>query len=190
MHERSRLAAALSALPLALLPFLPLSVLAQPLPLEPGEIVETRDDAIWSWHPDGSGWVAERRYAAQGESLDAFAGACSGRDPEAGGAALLMARTVAHLLVHPEPYLPFVVRACAELLAWLAMVAALVVRPGTRVMSAAVALALLAGGGLDAPLGAVSLAVAALALARHPGLDLRDLGKLQPAADEQTPARD
>jgi hypothetical protein len=87
-----------------------------------------------------------------------------GREREADGAALLLARAVESMLARPEPYLPFVARSAAETLTWLTVAGALVLRPRGALASAAVALALVARGSLEVPLAAAGLVIAALAL--------------------------
>jgi uncharacterized membrane protein len=96
-----------------------------------------------------------------------------GDDPEAGGAALLVARAVQKLQLAPMPYTPALLRSFVELVGWLAALAALAVPARARLMGAAVSLALVARGNLELPLCAVALVIAALVLAHHPGPDLR-----------------
>jgi len=95
-----------------------------------------------------------------------------GQDPEASGASLLIARAVHELLTHPEPYVPELLRIGIESVTWVTVLAVLIFNPRGRMMSAAVALALVARGNLDIPLCAGLLAIAALVLGLHPGPDL------------------
>jgi len=96
-----------------------------------------------------------------------------GQDPEAAGASVLVARAVRELLTSPAPYTPEVVRSFVEILTWLVLLATLIFNPRGRMMSATVALALVARGSLEVPLSAALLLIGALALAHHPGPDLR-----------------
>ena len=96
-----------------------------------------------------------------------------GQDPEATGASVLVARAVRELLTTPAPYTPEVVRGFVEILTWMVLLAMLIFNPRGRMMSAAVALALVARGSLEVPLSAALLVIGALALANHPGPDLR-----------------
>jgi hypothetical protein len=92
-----------------------------------------------------------------------------GRDPEASRGLLLTARAATEMLSNPTPYLPETVRLLVVVSRWCLVVAVLVLRPRGAMMSASVALALVAAGSLEVPLCAVSLVMGSLALALHPG---------------------
>ena len=88
----------------------------------------------------------------------------AGRDPEARGIAVLFARAAERLTSHPLPYLPGLVIAFVEAVSWLLVLSTLLLVVRGRLLAAAVALALLARGGLESPLAAAALALAACAL--------------------------
>lgn len=106
--------------------------------------------------------------------------ALKGRDADVSGGHVFVARALTELLHHPEPYVPWFVRAFFELSAWCLTLVTLLLCPRTRLMSAVVALALVAGITLEVPLCAMALTIAALALVHHPGPDLRE--ELEPGA--------
>jgi hypothetical protein len=92
-----------------------------------------------------------------------------GRAADVSGGHVFMARALTELLRQPEPYLPWLVRGFIELWGWWLVAVTLVVAPRTRLMSAVVALSLVARTSLEVPLCAMALSTAALALAQHPG---------------------
>jgi hypothetical protein len=96
-----------------------------------------------------------------------------GSAPDASGSPLLLARAIEQLLPNPRPYSPPWIREAVELFRWLLVAAVLAVSPRGRMMTASVALALVATGSLEVPLCAASLVIAVLALGLHPGPDLR-----------------
>ncbi len=96
-----------------------------------------------------------------------------GQDPEASGVSVLLARAVQELQTQPQPYGPAVVRGYLEIVNWLVVLAILIFNPRGRLMSASVALALVARSTLEIPLCAALLAIGALVLSLHPGPDLR-----------------
>src|SRR5690606_38615543 len=96
-----------------------------------------------------------------------------GLDLEASGFVLLIGRAVRKLLLAPPPFVPDVVRAFVEVTAWLAALAILALRPRGILLSAAVALSLVARATLEVPACAIALVIASLALVHHPGPDLR-----------------
>jgi len=106
--------------------------------------------------------------------------ALRGRDADVSGGELFVARALTELLHHPEPYLPWFVRAFFELSTWCVTLVTLLLCPRTRLMSAAVALGLVAGITLEVPLCAMALSIAALTLVHHPGPDLRE--EMEPGA--------
>jgi hypothetical protein len=112
-----------------------------------------------------------------------------GLDPESSGGALLVARAVRRLLLLPEPYLPLMLRVVVEVLLWLVVLLTLVLTPRSRLMSAVVALALVARGTPDIPLCAMAMVLASLALLQHPGPDLRnEIDRLEDAHGGRRPA--
>lgn len=96
-----------------------------------------------------------------------------GQDPEASGVSVLIARAVQELQTQPQPYAPMLVRGYLEIANWLIVLAILIFNPRGRLMSASVALALVARSTLEIPLCAALLAIGALVLGLHPGPDLR-----------------
>jgi hypothetical protein len=92
-----------------------------------------------------------------------------GSDPMASRALILTARAGRELLLVPAPYLPELMRLELEALRWCTVVLVLALRPRGSMMSASVALGLIAGAALEVPLCAASAVIGALALALHPG---------------------
>lgn len=115
------------------------------------------------------GWLVAILLAAAGLTAAVVVGSA----PDASGATLLVARSVEQLLSNPDPYAPAWTREAIEGLRWIVVLALLAVAPRGRMMTASVALALVATGMLEVPLCAVSLVIAVLALGLHPGPDLR-----------------
>jgi hypothetical protein len=92
---------------------------------------------------------------------------------------LLVARALRHSMASPAAFGPFVLLAFNEALAWVTVLVLLLFRGATPRLQVVTALALLARGQLEMPLGALSLVVATLVLALDPGPtveEIRDLG--------------
>ncbi len=88
-----------------------------------------------------------------------------GGETGADNVVVLLHRVLEHLRTAPIPLVPAVVVHAVEALGWLVAAAVLLKRWSPPALPAAVALALLARGTLEAPLGAVALLLAALAVA-------------------------
>ncbi len=88
----------------------------------------------------------------------------AGRSPESRGVALFVARAAEQLASQPVPYMPWLVVTFVDFVGWLVVLSTLLLVMRGRLLAAALALALLARGGLEAPLSAAALALAACAL--------------------------
>ena len=99
--------------------------------------------------------------------------AALGGELEASKSLLLISRSWRELLTNPAPYTPELARVFVEVTRYALVATVLILRPRGPLMSAAVAFGLVAGGALEVPLCAASLVIGALALALHPGPDLR-----------------